>query len=307
MDMSNLHTFLKGIAMGAADIVPGISGGTIAFITGIYDTLLESIRRINPSLISIIKKQGVKAAFKHINGIFLLTLLTGILTSIFTFAQLITWMLTSHPIPLWSFFFGLIIMSVIHMLKQVEQWQVTRFVSLALGATFAYGITVLHPINMEPTQLNMLIAGAIAICAMILPGISGSFILLLLGMYGPLLIAAKSFDVITLITFALGCLVGLLSFSHLLSWLLHKYRDIALTFLTGLMIGTLNKIWPWKEVLTWRTNSSGKQVPLLEQNLSPFTFEQISGTPALITYAVIAAILGFLAVWGLEKFADKTA
>jgi len=304
--MSNLHTFLKGLAMGAADIVPGISGGTIAFITGIYDTLLESIRRVNPSLFSIIKQHGMKHAFHHINGTFLILLFSGILTSIFTFAQLITWMLDNHPIPLWSFFFGLIIVSVIHMLKQVKQWQLTRVISLTLGVLFAYGITVLHPINMEPTYLNMLLAGAIAICAMILPGISGSFILLLLGMYGPLLVAAKSFDVITLITFALGCLIGLLSFSHLLSWLLRKYRDLALTFLTGLMIGTLNKIWPWKEVVTWRINSSGKQVPLIEQNLSPFAFEQITGTPALIVYAIIAAILGFIAVWGLEKFADKT-
>jgi putative membrane protein len=304
--MSNLHTFLKGLAMGAADIVPGISGGTIAFITGIYDTLLESIRRVNPSLFSIIKQHGMKHAFHHINGTFLILLFSGILTSIFTFAQLITWMLDNHPIPLWSFFFGLIIVSVIHMLKQVKQWQLTRVISLTLGVLFAYGITVLHPINMEPTYLNMLLAGAIAICAMILPGISGSFILLFLGMYGPLLVAAKSFDVITLITFALGCLIGLLSFSHLLSWLLRKYRDLALTFLTGLMIGTLNKIWPWKEVVTWRINSSGKQVPLIEQNLSPFAFEQITGTPALIVYAIIAAILGFIAVWGLEKFADKT-
>ncbi|MCP4324398.1 MAG: DUF368 domain-containing protein [Psychromonas sp.] len=305
--MSKGYTFLKGLAMGAADVVPGVSGGTIAFITGIYDTLLESIRRINPSLIAVIKKQGLKAAFNHINAGFLLILLSGILTSIFTFARVITWMLNEHPIPLWSFFFGLIIVSVIHMLKQIEQWQVTRFISLALGIFFAYGITVLHPINMEPTQLNMMIAGSIAICAMILPGISGSFILLLLGMYGPLLAAARSFDIVTLIAFALGCVLGLLSFSHLLSWLLRKYRDLALTFLTGLMIGTLNKIWPWKEVLTWRTNSSGKQVPLLEQNLSPSAFEQLTGTPSLIAYAIVAAILGFAVVWGLEKFAEKTA
>ncbi|GLS92019.1 DUF368 domain-containing protein [Psychromonas marina] len=303
--MSKGKTFLKGLAMGAADVVPGVSGGTVAFITGIYDTLLESIRRINPRLITIIKEQGIKSAFAHINGSFLIILFAGILTSIFSFARLITWLLTEHPIPLWSFFFGLIIVSVIHMLKQIQQWQVTRFISLAVGIFFAYGITVLHPISMEPTQINMVIAGSIAICAMILPGISGSFILLLLGMYGPLLMAAKSFDLFTLAAFATGCVIGLLSFSHLLSWILRKQRDIALTFLTGLMIGTLNKIWPWKEVLTWRTNSSGEQVPLLEQNLSPFAFEQLTGTPALISYAVMAAILGFMVVWGLEKFAEK--
>lgn len=304
--MSKLHTFLKGMAMGAADVVPGVSGGTIAFITGIYDTLLDSIRRINPSLILQLKQQGLKHTFNHINGVFLISLLLGILTSIFTFAQLIIWLLEHHPIPIWSFFFGLIIASVVHMLKQIQQWKISTFVFLVAGIAFAYAITVLHPINMQATQLNMILAGSIAICAMILPGISGSFILLLLGMYGPLLAAAKSFDLFTLGTFALGCVIGLLSFSHLLSWLLRKHRDITLTFLTGLMIGTLNKIWPWKEVLTWRTNSSGEQVPLLEQNLSPFAFEQMSGTPALISYAVVAALLGFVVVWGLEKFADKT-
>ncbi len=291
--------------MGAADVVPGVSGGTIAFITGIYDTLLESIRRVNPSLIGIIKKDGLKAAFDHVNGTFLLLLLSGILTSIFTLARFLTWMLHNNPIPLWSFFFGLIIVSVNHMFKQVKQWKVNRFVSVLAGAFFAYGITVLHPLNLEPTTVNILIAGSIAICAMILPGISGSFILLLLGMYGPILAAAKSVDIITLGTFATGGVIGLLSFSHLLSWVLRNYRDIALTFLTGLMLGTLSKIWPWKETLTWRINSSGEQVPLLERNLSPLTFEQVTGQPALLAYAFAAMIMGIALVWGLEKLADK--
>ncbi|MGF1759502.1 DUF368 domain-containing protein [Photobacterium sagamiensis] len=303
--MSKLFTFLKGAAMGAADVVPGVSGGTIAFITGIYDTLLESIRRINPSLIGILRKGGFKAAFEHINGTFLIVLFSGILTSIFTLARFITWMLHTHPIPLWSFFFGLIIVSVVHMFKQIEAWKVTRFIAIIAGALFAYGITVLHPLNMEPTSLNFMIAGSIAICAMILPGISGSFILLLLGMYGPILTAAKSLDIATLALFATGCVIGLLTFSHLLSWVIRNYRDIALTFLTGLMVGTLSKIWPWKETLTWRTNSSGMQVPLQEHNLSPFSFEQITGQPALIGYAVVAMLLGITLVWGLEKCTEQ--
>lgn len=290
--------------MGAADVVPGVSGGTIAFITGIYDTLLESIRRVNPSLIGLWRREGFKAAFAHINGTFLILLLTGILTSIFTLARVITWMLHTHPIPLWSFFFGLIIISVIHMFKQVSQWGFSRFVAVALGALFAFGITVLHPLNLEPTSLNILLAGSIAICAMILPGISGSFILLLLGMYTPILGAAKTLDITTLGLFATGCVIGLLTFSHVLSWVLRNYRDIALTFLTGLMIGTLSKIWPWKQTLTWRTNSSGEQVPLIEQNLSPFSFEQLTGQPALLGYAVLAMIVGIALVWGLEKLAE---
>ncbi|MGF1727319.1 DUF368 domain-containing protein [Photobacterium nomapromontoriensis] len=303
--MSKVLTFLKGVAMGAADVVPGVSGGTIAFITGIYDTLLESIRRVNPSLIGIWRRDGFKAAFEHINGTFLILLLSGILTSIFTFARVITWMLHTHPIPLWSFFFGLIIISVIHMLKQIQIWGVSRLIAATAGAIFAYGITVLHPLTLEPTYINIVISGSIAICAMILPGISGSFILLLLGMYGPILGAAKSLDIFTLGLFATGCVIGLLSFSHVLSWVLRHYRDIALTFLTGLMIGTLGKIWPWKETLTWRINSSGEQVPLLEQNLSPFNFEHATGQPALLGYAILAMILGIALVWGLEKVADN--
>ncbi|BAX55527.1 hypothetical protein PDPUS_2_00941 [Photobacterium damselae subsp. piscicida] len=290
--------------MGAADVVPGVSGGTIAFITGIYDTLLESIRRINPKLITVLKEKGIKGAFEHINGTFLIALFAGILTSIFTLARFITWMLHTHPIPLWSFFFGLIIVSVIHMFKQVDRWALTRFITVILGAAFAYGITVVNPVSMDPTPVNIVIAGAIAICAMILPGISGSFILLLLGMYAPILGAAKSMDVVTLGLFAMGCVVGLLTFSHVLSWILRNYRDIALTFLTGLMIGTLGKIWPWKETLTWRINSHGEQVPLVEQNLSPFNFEHVTGQPALLGYAIIAMILGIAIVWGLEKFAQ---
>ncbi|QUM84828.1 DUF368 domain-containing protein [Moritella sp. 28] len=305
--MSNVSIFIKGMAMGAADVVPGVSGGTIAFITGIYDTLLGSISRITPSLIGMIRKDGLKSAFDYINGTFLIVLLAGILTSIFTLARVITWMLHTHPIPLWSFFFGLIIISVNHMFKQVEYWKVSRFVAVIIGIGFAYSITVLQPLNLEPTSINILLAGSIAICAMILPGISGSFILLMLGMYAPILAAAKSIDIVTLGTFAAGCVIGILTFSHVLSWVLKHYRDIALTFLTGLMIGTLGKVWPWKETLTWRTNSSGLEVPLLERNLSPFSFEQVTGQPALLAYAIVAMLAAVILILALEKTAEKAS
>lgn len=173
--------------MGAADVVPGVSGGTIAFITGIYDTLLESLRRINPSLIGIIRKQGFSAACKHINLTFLVSLLAGILTSIFTLAKGISWMLTTHPIIIWSFFFGLIIISIVHMLKQVTRWNLVDIVTMLAGIGFAYFITVANPLTLAADLPTVFIAGSIAICAMILPGISGSFILLLLGLYTPIL------------------------------------------------------------------------------------------------------------------------
>ncbi len=291
--------------MGAADVVPGVSGGTIAFITGIYDTLLESIRRINPYLLTIWKRQGFKAAFNHINGFFLLALFSGIFVSIGTLAKLITWLLSTHPIPIWSFFFGLILVSVYHIVRQVEQRDVIRFITLLVGVALAYCITVLKPLHMEPTMLNTLIAGSIAICAMILPGISGSFILLLIGMYAPVLAAVKGLQIDILAIFLCGCVIGLLTFSHLLSWLLRKFRDATLMFLTGLMIGTLPKIWPWKETLTWRTNSKGEQVPLLQQNLSPFDYEHITSQPSQLVIAVVMMFAAIALVLSLEKFADS--
>ncbi|KGK14074.1 DUF368 domain-containing protein [Vibrio navarrensis] len=302
--MNYLSTFLKGLAMGAADVVPGVSGGTIAFITGIYDTLLESIRRINPSIFRLWKAQGFKAAFKHINGFFLIALFGGVLTSIATLAKLITWMLVNHPIPIWSFFFGLILVSVYHILRQVERKDVPRFALLLLGIVFAYSITVLKPLHLEPTSLNVLLAGAIAICAMILPGISGSFILLLIGMYAPVLGAVKNVQLDILGLFLAGCVAGLLTFSHVLSWLLRRFRDFTLMFLTGLMIGTLPKIWPWKETISWRLNSKGEQVPLVQHNLSPFEFESLTSQPSQLGLAIVMALLAFALVLGLEKFAE---
>ncbi|GGI69874.1 DUF368 domain-containing protein [Shewanella gelidii] len=289
--------------MGAADVVPGVSGGTIAFITGILDTLLNSVRKINPSLIDVIRKQGLKAAFIHVNGTFLGVLLAGILTSIFTLAKLISWLLSHHPIPVWSFFFGLIIISVIHMLKQVQGITPARVILFIAGILFAWAITILNPIALQPTYLNIMIAGSIAICAMVLPGISGSFILLLMGLYTPILGAVKSLDVAIIMCFACGALFGILTFSHLLSAMLRRWHDATLVFLTGLMLGTLGKIWPWKQTLTWRTNSRGEQVPLVQENLLPNQFLEVTGHEPQIVFAVAAMLAGIMLVWGLEKFA----
>lgn len=303
--MNYFLTYLKGLAMGAADVVPGVSGGTIAFITGIYDTLLGSIRRINPSLFGLWKREGFKAVLNHINAGFLLALFGGILTSILTLAKLISWLLITHPIPLWSFFFGLILISVVHIMKQIEQKKIIHLLFLSVGIAFAYSITILQPIDMQPTTFNLIFAGAIAICAMILPGISGSFILLLLGIYPTILLAVKELNMAILSLFAIGTVCGLLSFSHFLSWLLRRHRDITLVFLTGLMIGTLPKIWPWKETLSWRINSHGEQVPLLQHNLLPNQFESIVGQPSNLLFAILCMLGGIGIVWLMEKVAQK--
>ena len=291
---------LKGIAMGAADVVPGVSGGTIAFISGIYEELLGTISNINLKLLKTLKGEGLKAAWKQANGNFLAALLIGVFVSIVSLAKVISWLLTNHPILVWSFFFGLVLASVIYIAKQVTQWNILSVGLLIIGAIVAYYITTLNPLVSEHSSMSfMFLAGAIAICAMILPGISGSFILVLLGAYKPVLAAVNNRDLTTIAVVGVGAIVGLLSFSRVLKYLFANYKNYTLVVLTGFIIGSLNKIWPWKKVLTYRTNSHGEQVPFNELSISPFSFE---GDPQLM-YSVLLAIIGFGLILLLEKLA----
>lgn len=296
-----IKLYLKGIAMGAADVVPGVSGGTIALISGIYPKLLESIRRINPTIIAHLKNNGFKWCCVHINLKFLIILFSGIITSIFTLAKLVSWMLVTYPILLWSFFLGLIIASIIHMLKQLETIDYYMLGSIILGIILALTITIAHPIALAPTKLNIFISGSIAICAMILPGISGSFILLLLGMYTPIIIAVKQLDLVTIGLFATGCLTGLLIFSHLLSWLLKNYKSITFSFLIGLMIGTIGKVWPWKIVSQYHISSTKMKLPLIEENVLPWDYTRLTNQPNMLFYAIGFIFIGFSCVCFLEK------
>jgi putative membrane protein len=239
------------------------------------------------------------------NATFLLVLLCGIMTSILSFARLITYLMAQHPIPLWSFFFGLILVSTYVVGREIGRWNWTRVLSFVLGLAFAYWITVAAPMQWGSDLPTLFLAGAIAICAMILPGISGSFILLLLGLYSVVLGAVKELDLLVLAVFASGCLVGILSFARLLSWLLSRWRDLSLAFLTGLMLGSLNKVWPWKEVVSWRLDSKGEQVPLLESNLLPGQFADISGQDPQLLLAVVLAVGGIALVLGLEWLASR--
>ncbi|SIS08221.1 putative membrane protein [Aquipseudomonas alcaligenes] len=299
-----LLLFAKGMAMGAADVVPGVSGGTVAFISGIYDELLRSIASVPEAALQLLRGRVVKA-WQMANATFLLVLLAGILTSVFSLARLITWLLDTHPIPVWSFFFGLILVSSYLVAREIGRWNWTRALSFVLGVAFAWWITVASPVEWGHDPLSLFLAGAIAICAMILPGISGSFLLVLMGLYGVVLAAVKNFDVAVLAVFAAGCLVGLLSFARLLSWLLAHFRDLTLAFLTGLMLGSLNKVWPWKQTLTWRTDSHGLQVPVLQENLLPLQFAQQSGQDAQLLLAILLAMAGVVLVLGLEWLAGR--
>jgi len=291
----------KGMAMGAADVVPGVSGGTIAFISGIYEELLTSISSINLATLKLLKTDGIKAAWKAVNGNFLLALGIGIFTSIVSLAKLISWLLEHKPILVWSFFFGLVLASIIYIGKQITSWNILTVILLIIGAIVAYYITTLEPLISENSSpLFMFLAGAIAICAMILPGISGSFILVLLGAYKPVLDAIHDRNLGLLAILGSGAIVGLLSFSKVLKWLFTYFKNNTLAVLTGFILGSLNKIWPWKETLTWRVNSQGENVPFNEQSILPFSFEG----DAQIVMASLLAVIGFAVIILLEKVAN---
>lgn len=293
---------LKGIAMGAADAVPGVSGGTIAFISGIYEELLGSISNVNFDLLKTLKQDGFKAAWKEVNGNFLLSLFIGIFVSIVSLAKAIKYLLENEPVLLWSFFFGLVLASVIYIAKQITKWNSVAILVLILGSFLAYYITTLNPLVSENSSiLFMFIAGAIAICAMILPGISGAFILVLLGAYKPVLAAVNDRDYKTIAAVGFGAIIGLLAFSKVLKWLFTHYKNYTLAVLTGFIIGSLNKIWPWKETLTWRTNSHGVEVPFNQQSVSPFSYVG----EAELTMAIILATIGFGLILLMEKLAVK--
>jgi len=293
---------LKGMAMGAADVVPGVSGGTIAFISGIYEELLNSISSFNFSLINVFKNEGFKSVWIKVNGNFLVSLFVGILISVLSLAKLIESMLENHPIVIWSFFFGLVLASIIYVGKQITKWTKGSFLCLILGAILAFYITTLNPmVSANSSPWFLFLAGMIAICAMILPGISGSFILVLLGAYKPVLNALNTKDFVSIIIFLVGAILGLLSFSRILKWLFSTYKNYTLATLTGFIIGSLNKIWPWKETISWRTNSKGIEVPFNTASVSPFSFE---GDNQLLI-SIFLMLIGFGLIILLEKLAIK--
>lgn len=299
-----LLTYLKGMAMGAADIVPGVSGGSIALITGIYQSLLDSINSINGENLSLLLKLEFKKFFKAVNGSFLLSLLLGIMTSVFTLSKLITYLMDEHPIPLWSFFCGLILVSAFIILKEIKRWHLGVVVALILGIVIAWWITSLPPTSSPDAIWFTFVSGAIAICAMILPGISGSFLLLILGKYEMILQAVSEKDIVTLGVFASGCIVGILSFSRLISFLLRKFYATTIGLLSGFMLGSINKLWPWKIVTQYRTSSSGEQKPFLTENLWPSDYLQKVGEEPNLGLAIAGFLGGILLVVGIDLLAD---
>ncbi len=291
---------LNGMAMGAADVVPGVSGGTIAFISGIYEELIDSINTIKPSLIPLWKKEGFNTFWRTINGNFLLALFLGIFISVLSLAQFLSWLLDNEPVLLWSFFFGLVLASIFLVGNEIEKWNISTAVILLIGASIAYFITTLPPNENVDSIPYLFLSGALAVCAMILPGISGAFILVLLGSYKTILDAVHERNFVMVGTVALGAIFGLLSFARLLKWMFNNYRNSTLALLTGFILGSLNKIWPWKKVLETKVFDD-KVIPIKELNVTPFNFE---GDPQIFA-ALGLALAGFSLIFMLERIAAK--
>ena len=287
--------FLKGMAMGAADVVPGVSGGTIAFISGIYEELLRSLRACTPLALASLFREGPKSFWRRINGGFLSVLFGGILFSIATLARLISYLLEHQPLLLWSFFFGLIVASIIYIWRQLVRKSVREYLFLLLGMGVALASAFAPAVQLEASPLSVFAAGMLAICAMILPGISGSFILLLLGMYSIILGAVTSGDVALLAIFALGCAAGLMLFSHLLSWLLSRFHGATLAVLTGFLAGSLVLVWPWRESALAAGHGRSDTLQLL----APSQYAQLVGD-AQLPAALALMVVGFALVLMLE-------
>lgn len=291
--------FLRGMAMGAADIVPGVSGGTIAFITGIYDQLIESLKSFNIDAVKILFSQGVPACWRHINGSFLFSLILGIIFSALSLARAISYALEHYPVPLAGFFFGLVLASAVLIYREIPTRSYATLLMLLLGAIAALAVGEMRPASIDVSPVSLFLSGALAICAMILPGISGSFILLLIGMYGPVIDAIKALDFGAIGVFGLGCITGLMLFVRLLSWLLEHYHAALLAFLSGLLVGSLSIIWPWKFDAEATPASLGSGVDLT--NVWPWQFAELAN--AHIPLSAILAVFGIILVIGIERIA----
>lgn len=292
--------------MGIAEAIPGVSGGTIAFITGIYERLLAAIGGIlGPEVIGTWRREGIAAAWKAADGGFILQLGIGMVFGLGIAVVAITELLEMYPPVVWAFFFGLIIASAIYIGKQITHWNITAIVLLVLGTALAYWLTTINPMAGSDNPLLVFLAGAIAISALILPGISGSFILLLLGMYTVVFTAVRnvaegSGALITVGVFALGCLVGLAAFSRVITYTFKTFPNQTMALLTGFMLGSLRTLWPWQNVLTTRMNSHGEEVALLQTPVLPGAYE---GDSTFLVGVVIAFLLGLAIVFLMDRFA----
>lgn len=300
---------LRGMAMGASDIVPGVSGGTMAFILGIYEELINSIRAVGqPEFIRAVLRLRIKEIFRILNWEFLAAIAVGIFISILTLSSGLEWLLVNQPVYLWAFFFGLVIASIFTISRRVSKWTPALGTAVALGAIGAYLLVGAVPVQTPNDWWFLFLSGALAICAMILPGISGAFILVLLGKYQFVLSAVNTRDIFSLLMVALGAGIGIVTFAQIISFFFKRYHDTTVAVLIGLMVGSLRKIWPWKEDASWLTDAAGQfiidgeghRIVIKQINFLP----DFSSSGSEIMLALGLAAVGFGAILLLDRLAN---
>ncbi len=285
--------------MGAANVIPGVSGGTMALILGIYEELINAIHSFNYNFLRLISLFKIRQAVSSVSWPFLLPVGLGILLATVSLAKSLSWLLDSYPAIVWSFFFGLILSSVFTVGRVLKEWRVPTITAIGLGTIAAYFLFGLIPVATPEAPWFIFLSGFLAICAMILPGISGAYILVLLGKYRYILDALNNRDFLILFILIAGALVGLLSFVRVIDWLLKRYHDLTMAILIGLMLGSLKKIWPWKETLTTFFDTHGKEVPALQINILPPSLNSEVGIALLFMF------IGFLVVFSLDLWERK--
>ncbi|MEC9482790.1 MAG: DUF368 domain-containing protein [Halomonas sp.] len=291
-----LALFLKGAGMGAADAVPGVSGGTIAFVTGIYEELIHTIRQFGPDAFGAWRRGGLAGLAEHLNLRFLVPLVAGIALSLITVAHLVTYLLEAQPLLLDAFFFGLVAASALVVSRQVRGWRWWYILPLVIGLLLAQTLPDLMPKLAGLGDFLLVVSGAIAISAMLLPGVSGSFLLLAMGLYGTVMEGIKSFDLLLILQFGAGCAVGLFTFSRLLSWLFRHYHGPTLQLLIGFIVGSLPILWPWRELISYRLGPDEQMIPLDYRYLLPHDYAQLTGDSAQLVPALVLMILGLVVV-----------
>lgn len=290
----------RGFAMGCADIVPGVSGGTMAFILGIYEELVMSIRAgARKPFWQALLQLNLPAALDAVNARFLAAVLFGIAVAVVTLSSWLEWVLKNHPVLIWSFFFGLVFASIVTVRMQIRSWSPSLFAALAAGAIGAYFVVGAVPVQTPESAWFLFLSGMLAICAMILPGISGSFILVLLGKYQFVLVAVNQRDLVSLATVGAGAVVGIVTFAQVLAWLFKRYHDLTIAVLIGLMAGSLRKIWPWKETVASIIDRHGEVLPTVERNLLPTAWS------SEVALALALALAGFAVVIALDRLSKK--
>ncbi|MFG6667197.1 DUF368 domain-containing protein [Halomonas sp. HNIBRBA4712] len=307
MKHRRLGVFLKGAGMGAADAVPGVSGGTIAFITGIYEELIHTIKQFGPSAWPAWRQGGWRGLFTHLNIAFLAPLLAGIAVSLVSVAHVALWMMQAHPLLLDGFFFGLVAASALVVGRASGRWRLWYVLPLVLGLLLAQALPGLMPLILliGNEALIVAVAGAIAISAMLLPGVSGSFLLLTMGLYGTIMGAIKSLDFGIIMLFGMGCLVGLMLFSRFLWWLLSRYHNATMQLLLGFIVGSLPVLWPWRELLGYQMGPDGQVIPLAHRYLLPGDYAALTGGSAQVVAVVALMLVGACLVVLLNQRAAK--